>query len=646
VRVARITLRNWLTFRGTHSVDLGPGVYGVVARLEADAGRSNWLGKSSFLAATRFALYGSFKHLGCEREGDWISRGEAEGGVRVELDDGTVVDRRRGRGATELSCRVAGVTSKGDRAAELLVRHVGLGEDDFCTVAYFEQKRLARLVSQAMRPGERQEIVSEWLALGPLRLAAEREGKALAALRAREEKLVASRETLARFAGGHGPTEEEVARARGEAAAAGKRVESLAAAHVDALRREAEAEAAAEDDRTRAYLREESARREKEDAAGELRVIAGVLPVVRERAREAAGAAKLAAAETTTRRRVASGKFDGMCPIATRACPAVVQINADRDANAAALAAAEKREKAAAREDERSSRELREVEARDREARERATRLASMRERLASMDEAAARRDNTGVISEASSAISERLSEARRADREVAARAGELAREREAALRVERELAGIDAELARVRAEAATSREALAVLGRHGAQRRLARDALGRVQERANERLARAEIGLSLSFEWGRETAQPAAECDACGLPFPASAKVKECACGAERGRRVEDGLWVRLSDRSGAAEDLAGFELGVAAGEWLREERGAAWGTLFADEPFGALDASHRRALAGSLGRLLSREHGGYEQALVVAHHPGLMDGLPGLVRIVSDGRSSRFEA
>ena len=132
-------------------------------------------------------------------------------------------------------------------------------------------------------------------------------------------------------------------------------------------------------------------------------------------------------------------------------------------------------------------------------------------------------------------------------------------------------------------------------------------------------------------------------KCEACGLPFPSGARVKECACGAARGKKVEEGLWIRLSDRSGAAEDLAGFELGVAAGEWLREERGASWGVLLADEPFGQLDAAHRRALAGSIGRLLSP--GGYEQAFVVAHHPGLMDGLPGRVRIVSDGGDSAFE-
>jgi DNA repair exonuclease SbcCD ATPase subunit len=100
--------------------------------------------------------------------------------------------------------------------------------------------------------------------------------------------------------------------------------------------------------------------------------------------------------------------------------------------------------------------------------------------------------------------------------------------------------------------------------------------------------------------------------------------------------------LDVVLSDRSGAAEDLAGLAISLAASSRLRAERGSPWGVVCLDEPFGALDRSHRRSLAKGLVLMLV---GQWEQALVIAHDDATMDAMPGRIVIVGGSNGSRVE-
>ena len=65
--------------------------------------------------------------------------------------------------------------------------------------------------------------------------------------------------------------------------------------------------------------------------------------------------------------------------------------------------------------------------------------------------------------------------------------------------------------------------------------------------------------------------------------------------------------LDIELSDRSGAAEDLAGAAFQLSASAWLRSERNSAWSVALLDEPFSQLDAGNRRAFATHLAAMLS---------------------------------------
>lgn len=183
-------------------------------------------------------------------------------------------------------------------------------------------------------------------------------------------------------------------------------------------------------------------------------------------------------------------------------------------------------------------------------------------------------------------------------------------------------------------------KEAAAILGRSGAQRMAAEGALSEIETGANARLQRCGVGLSVRVSWDREGAGLARACGACGEPYPKSEKVKTCPrCGEERGPHVVQKLEYELSNRSGAADDMVGIAIRLAASEWLRRQRGAAWSVALIDEPMGQLDAAHRRAVGQQLGQMLASE---FEQSFVISHSSRDADMLPGRIEVVGGADSS----
>ena len=200
------------------------------------------------------------------------------------------------------------------------------------------------------------------------------------------------------------------------------------------------------------------------------------------------------------------------------------------------------------------------------------------------------------------------------------------------------------AKLETIRAALVVHQQAIAILGRNGAQKRLAESALTGIAAMANESLRDANIDLSVDITWSREGQGLTDECDSCGAAFPKGRAVKECSrCGATRGPKTVDRIEVELSDTSGAAEDLAGVVIQLAAGAWLRSRRDSLWSAAFIDEPFGSLDGENKRALSTHLSTLLRGRYG-FEQAFVVAHDRGIMDSMPGRIIVTADDSCSRL--
>lgn len=643
MHVERIDLENWLCFAGEQTIELGPQVYGVVALGDDDETRSNWLGKTSLLTSIPFALKG--KH-DSDNADAWITRGQGRGMVRLQLGDGVVVERSRRRGSsTKLIVRHRGLEAADADAQELLDKLLGI--DPMLT--WFRQGAMSQYVTQ--RPGERMESIGAWVGLGPLR-AAESSARTRLSLAEQdrgsfESQLAAVRRDLrdavARwFELGEGepvPPEDEVDEAFGELVADAEACVARAQGELDAAAERLEAVGRAE--------REEAARRELASLEARLagiRLVA-TLPL-RDAVQQAdavlqdkAALSREARNKVTQARQLARGEFGGVCPIDGHACPDCETMNARAAENEVRL-----REAMEAADKARLEASAAELAKRDAEAAlVAAERSNHDREYLAG--EVARLRAEVGPGTP--DAAAKWVESARQAHGSAAAAfseaRGQLERVRGERDRVrglmarERELAG---KLEAARAICATRRQALLVVGRNGAQKRLAEAVLAQVDDMANDALAAAGIALKVRQTWGHETKEPAEWCDGCGEPYQGR-RPKECPrCGMRRGRKWIEQPEVELSRVSGAARDLAGVAIQLAAASWLRASRQAAWSCALIDEAFGQLDAYHRRSLASSIAGLIGGWYG-FEQALVVAHERDVIEALPG--RILVRGQEGR---
>lgn len=625
--ITEIRLENWLAYRGVHILSLRGTVYAIVAEWEKDRGRSNFGGKSSIPEAIRFALFGTHRH---RTEDEWITRGEDAGGVQITLADGLVIRRERKRGKrTDLSLSTG---AKQKDAQDAILKRLAMTETDYMATCAFEQRQMAKLV--LADPSDRLRIVRAWTQIDKLEAACE---VAREELRTEHTKLA---EQL---------RDEAVLVERCRPVTEGPSDDDLQAeydAHTETLRKlDADYRALSEADlawRRRAQLE-------------------AVLQEGRQHAAKAKGGAelgrKLVEAETNEATALLSARdaadklkamadaatgFEGECPVMGAPCPArdLVTITC-KESN-----------------DRRTELTTHSVKCRQfyteaKNARE--TLVAQIRE----VNQAEARmqgcRDaRDKLVKEGATLTVEPpakqphllQSEIREVERlRAIVEATQRTRERHYAAQTKSET-----ELTTLRGEMVVQRKiiqeaelAVQVLGRTGAQRRAAEVVLASINEGANALLSEAEIDLSVELVWAREGSGSAKACEMCGRAFPASEKVKVCACGAERGVNLIQKLEVELSDRSGGAEDLAGLALQFAASAWLRQVRGSSWDTVILDEPFGALDATHRQSLARHITRLLTGARG-FQQAFVVAHSPDVSYSLPGRIQITvhEDGMRS----
>lgn len=635
MRIASLTMCNWQPYRGEHRLELQPKAYAVTAVRDGDANASNWSGKSALLEAVDFALHGRHNH---RLEDDWITDGEKEGSVLVELDDGTVVKRSRKRGkSTQLLVTPpsAVTSSKGDEAQALVASMMGLTPGDFLATCYFQQRQMARFILS--KPEDRMGIVREWFRLERLELAEEacranilRLTMAMAAVRQKIDALDAQLRAN---------VDDSVFRVLDDEVAQAKGALELATRLMD---EESEVELRREKFAAFHALVVEGKRLAKE--------LEDVVPVFEEDLQAAAlengeafAEAEEGAREVRRLKALARGEWDGKCPVAGIACPATAEINARVAQNAGLLRAAE------VVLGERNQRKLwaesefSKLKARSQQRDRLETRLEHMRGEASKMMaepwyEEGQPDPPTGIPSKARTRFQEAAEHL--ASVHAKRKHAEAVRSQQGAAREEAKK--LRAQAAEVDGQLAVWRSALLIFGKGGAQRRVAEGVLAHLEAGANGMLAEAGVPLALKILWGREGAGPAKSCAECGAPFPASRREKRCArCGAERGNNVINRLDVDLTDRSGAAEDLAGAALQLSASAWLRSDRGSDWAVALIDEPTSALDAANRKAFSSHLNSMLLSGH--FAQAFVVAHNAGVLDALPGRILIENNGGDAK---
>ena len=627
----KVEFENWGPYVGQHSVDLGPHIYAVQAEHADDPERSNWLGKSWFLAVMSMLITGE-KPEACETADSWITDGQSEGKLKGTLDDGTVVERTRKRGkSTQLIVTLPGEKpAKQKRAQELLYSHIGLTDDDLFASCFIEQKQIARLISSD--PADRTTIVNGWLELEPVQDAeAYVRGKVSTLIK--EETALLAQTGAEPEAGGLedwpklAMLEDEHAVLREQSTAKRDQVKGII------------------DHRTHMMQAAEFERLSDEGKLLRSEVDAFVAPDVEQ---ATANTKQLGQAMSLTddRKRqleeLTDGSWDSKCPLTCEECPVPDEVNGRRGQFATELETTTAEYEVAYGDWDDANTAVKAAHNANTHQEVRKGRLVQLRTKatplLASVDyvaEHGAAEDPDALYAELDvltqqmelnmahqtqlkSDIADRT-DWEKSQAEGKQRRGELAKEIQ------------------------THREALAVLGRQGAQRAIAEAALLTIEQGANALLERAEIDLSVAVAWSREGRGLATHCDQCGAVYPASQKVKECGnCRATRGPKLVEKLAITPSDRSGAADDICGLAFQLSASAWLRAQRNAGWSSALIDEPFASLDKANSRAMAQHLHALVRGDYA-FQQGFLVAHDSEVMAALPARVLITADATGSR---
>ncbi len=641
-----LRFRNFGPFRGEHELCLGPYVYGVTARREDDAERSNGVGKSMLLEAVDLALWNRHRH---RLEDEWITRGEREGRVSLEFDDatitGTTVTRSRKRGKrTELTVEGGGaeaVKITGASAQRIIDQIIGLSQDDYLATVRFEQRQVARFL--LADPSDRMTMVTGWLRLAPLEHAAARARREAAEVAAEVSRFEVHDETLAerwREAMGDYTSQsllEDLERAEQNAKGWRHRRDSARAA----IEKNAHHQVAY--DRRLAY---ESIARQYKQAKDELEATPAdkdAYEHAREVLQQIRVKEQMAHEQEREARKVARGEFDGVCPVAGIQCPAKALINEQGLTAKRRLEKAIERTWAAQKDNADAEREEQRIrvayQAHDRQA----ASVDALRQELLRRQAAYLEVKNSPAPTDPQ-LLHHEASTAEIALERVTAEVNALQNRLETLQHIARDRVVVQAKLKEARARLATRREGAQILGPGGAQQRVAENALGQIERAANDSLSTAGVSLEIALRWSRQGQGHARTCPACGWAFPASATVKVCErCKAGRGPNIIQRLEVELDDRSGGLEDLAGLSVQLAASAWLRNARGSAWEVAMLDEVTGALDRAHRRAVVSHLPAMLARA--GVRQAFVVSHTSDVLDALPARIEVVAgaDGSSAR---
>ncbi len=624
-----IRLLNFGRYRGERVLELAPRAYSLVGCNDGDQDDSNGTGKSTLRRAVRYALYGEVPDS-CEVIDDAISSGPEfvadEMMVDLELDDGTFISRRRARSKfTDLVVIAVqnGVElqwSQESAQQEIDERIVGLSFEEFRLVADLEQKTASRLIE--MKSAELTKIVGGWVGLDRLE-----EAESLAAVGLKQ--LTKEYDLACRHV-------SEYSWATSEEGAKRFQVIQVAEREVEQQKKQIAVEKEGFDRWWSAFNHTQRFRyaQEVQSKLGKLEAQIAQLPSEHEklaqlRTKQAEALAERSELVLKSKplEQVAAGLFDGKCPVLPGfECPARAEIKSRREEARVQLAPIERQIS-----DLREKKGFREKVIADQEALVRSCeRAQDIQDQLkleydelipsVKFVEEHGETDESAKPDAVSALDLSAVKGAKQAFESWNESNKLLNQWSNAQKNYERRLKAFR----------------LAVLALEQSKIRIVQGAAQRIERSANQRLVRAGVDVTIRFIYGRETKQLATRCYECGSEFAASAKIKQCTCGAIRGKKIEPQFRIKPSKRSGALDDLAGVAVMLAARDYVLRRRGSEWGVVLLDEPFASLDRKNRRALSAAVGDLVSD---GVAQSFVIAHDRHVLESLPGRIEVVSSG-------
>lgn len=626
--IKSIRLKNFMRYRGETILNLEPTIYAIVAESERDSDRSNWVGKSSLMESIVFGLYGR-KPPRCVLEDDWITRGESIGEVELTFDDGTSILRSRTRNKATRSV-YDGATQEG--ADRRLYEHLGLSEEDFLATCYFEQRQMAKFVLS--KPSQRQEMISGWFGLDKLEAACEMAKLEIPALTSEKHRI-----------------ETEIAKLTAKI-----EIEVLTQEQIDSIQESLKfCELAI--DSTKIKLHEiekvEALHRlikERDEVISKGKLLAKTMgqEVSSEEALDLRNQSVQIQTELNSKQTryrdlkvLASGRFDGICPLIRKSCPSHEFVNATKNTLDDELSEL-------ARSMSELSQNIGVLRSKENELLDLSKQyergkalLDDMRKRVKQLNEQIGK-DPVPELMDKSIAISDLMALQTEANQYKFKLKEDL--EKHHSIEVTKPIIQKYRDrLLEIDSLVLLHMNAVRLLGRNCAQRKIAESNLDTISDGANDLLQMCGLDLNVGISWAREGKGLAKNCDACGYAFGASAKVKTCVCGVPRGLEQISRLDVVLSDRSGAAEDLAGCAFQLSAASWLRSNRNALWSVALLDECFGSLDAYNRKSFARHLVSMLSGKYG-FRQAFIISHSPDTTHLFPSRIQLT--GYSDRTVA
>lgn len=662
----KVVLHNWMRFRGRHELVLEPKIYGVTCYWTHNKRRSNYGGKTAFLEGMfKFALFGQHRK---RTEDQWITTGEKEGGVDIVLVGTNVIiniSRTRKLGtSTKLRVEVesVGLNNKvvllDAEAQTFIERTIGFGYGDFTNSSYFGQKQMSRFVTDD--PGDRMDIVTKWFRLEPLSevlgSVTGQLAEVLEEVNGIEKGQHAALDALATMMNSFGMEKLPNGVEQTDSATTLEKIRTQLATVKDVWQQSS---------KNVALFREEHSKlsisKQLFEQAAEYNLIVAKGKALKKKVEDyyptmpteeflASQKAHLSVAveelgasnkEVMSKRELAHGNFDGVCPVAGVDCPIKKEINSATTKNTQLLAAATTEHNALAA---RRHRLHSEVEAGEKQRRqydkdvEERTRLLARLDELKPAFDAVVELRETDYDTHLREAA-ENLEKTEKLRDDLALRKANLEQSEKLLVHYVEVSWKTSEKLKVLRDKASFLKEGRRIVV--DSIRDISKQNLAAIESGANYALKACNIDLSISVSWERKTKQLAKTCEECGAAFSASRKVKNCeVCLAERGPHMERKLEIIPSNDSGGADDLGGIALQLSAADWLRKDRDAAWAVAILDEPFGSLDAQHASDLATHLPALL--KHFGFVQAFIVAHSAGIMAGMPSVVEIQAGPQGS----
>jgi DNA repair exonuclease SbcCD ATPase subunit len=632
--IRTIVIENWGPYRGYHVLDLSNKVYGIIGKHESDEGRSNWLGKTWFLSTIKFALHGA-KPDNVLTEDDYITDGESKAYVNLILDDGFNIMRSRKRGSsTQLEVVVDKEKSRQTEAQKIIDKHIGMNHTDFIASCFIGQKQISKLIT--VRPNERTKIVNNWFDLEKLQkaesIAKDRLNDLLSDIADHEKTKQSLTDRLPEI--DRTSVEKDIKKTDRELKLSQKKLDKLNSKldNMDDWLRH--------DTRYEQYINIE----EKGLRLTELNKKFDIKKYneFEKEEKELYSDFRDAESRYDFLKDLQSGEeeFDGVCPITCDNCFAIDEV----------------KDKVTKMGEEVGFAEIKVDQIQEKHKK--------VKEELVKFDKFLQRKRQIDILREEIIRLSDSYvyikengrpedpSKYRAQSQELSAKISDLKNQyHELSNQVRKydeyteKIKELDADLDEMNKQVKIAHESISVFGRNGVQRVIAEGAIKEIEQDANQSLVDAGIDLSIDVTWSRTGQGLATHCESCGSPFPASRKVKVCShCKTPRGPKIIDELDIKPSDRSGAADDIAGLEFQLSAAKWLRTDRGSDWSSVFIDEPFGALDKTNGTLLSTHLHSMIRNQYS-FDQGFIVAHDSAIMSSLPAIIQVTGTDNGSKLE-